>query len=149
MTLFPSRRHLTIAFVVGLGAVFLASLWLAWKFYFWEPKHVGRRSIAFVLKAPTVLRNHPAWQATTEPRFSFRSADGLKPSVASIGYESKLSTAAIKRRLQKLGFECEAGSASDTQLCQRDTDDGYTAQAFLRTLEQPTGSLVNIDFIRR
>ncbi|KLV05493.1 hypothetical protein ABT56_10970 [Photobacterium aquae] len=74
---------------------------------FWEPSEFEEGSIIFELKIPGVIKDFNAIGAKSSPKYKYRIADGVKPSIITMSYCSSSSIRKISAYFENVGLKCE------------------------------------------
>lgn len=113
------------------------------KFFFWEPTGFTKDSLAYTLKVPPHLKNYPIWNNVDTPTYTIRIADGVKPSMAIMTYDSSLTLRQVKSLPILTTYSCQSFN-SYSSLCSKSEDNGLSIQVSLTEEKESLQIQVNI-----
>jgi hypothetical protein len=102
--------------IAGITTTSLVALWLAARFFAWEPDGLERGTLLYQLKIPAQAKDWPLWQPTSQVLYDFRNTDGEAHGFTRVHYTASLSVDALQRSLQGQGYVCTE-PASHSLVC--------------------------------
>lgn len=111
----------------GLFAlVVLATVFGSLKWYFWEPSNFHSESLAFRFKVDDAVKRFPLFAPESDPTYTLRIADGVKPSLTLVQYATTLNLQELQETVEAQGFTCE--QSNEKLICDRQESSGYLIQ---------------------
>lgn len=117
--------------IAGAVVVLVGVVWLAARFFAWEPDDLERGTVLYQLKIPAQVKDWPLWQPTSRVLYDFRNADGEAHGFTRVHYTASLSLDALHRALQGQGYVCTE-LASHSIVCDLKRRDVDVAQVVAR-----------------
>ncbi|CCN35725.1 hypothetical protein VIBNISO65_440056 [Vibrio nigripulchritudo SO65] len=108
---------MVIRWLIFVFTVLIALLYLSGVFYFWEPDDIKKGSPAYYLKLPKEVREFDYYQSIDDVTFSYRVADGVKPTIISAKFMQNTPFYSFRHQLVKAGFQCQGIAESLSIRC--------------------------------
>lgn len=83
----------------------------------WEPSNFRKGSIIYYIKINRDIWSEEIFNPISEPLYTFRKSDGIKPEITIVNYCSHSSVKGITAKLNKKQYACDQNTDFDGVVC--------------------------------